>query len=95
MDLPEPARSPTDQRPHRRAGRAHGDGEPELGIPQSAGRAAQTRPTGRRLDDPPNPQTAPNTTGACAAHRHELAAVPAYPSRQHARPSTSSMSTAR
>ena len=37
MDLPEPIRPPTDQRPHRRAGRADGDGEPELGIPQSAG----------------------------------------------------------
>ena len=32
VDLPEPTRAATDQRRPRRAGGAHGAGEPELGI---------------------------------------------------------------
>src|SRR3954447_18942986 len=85
MDLPEPIWPPTEQRPHRRAGRAHGDGEPELGLPQSAGRTAQTRPPGRRHDDPEDPEAPPHPTGTRAALRHHLATVPAHPSRRHAR----------
>ena len=46
MGLPAPARSPTDRRCTGRAGRADGDGQPELGISQGAGRAAQARRTG-------------------------------------------------
>ena len=45
-DRPGPARTATDQRNHRGAGRTDGDGEPELGIPKSARRAAQARPVG-------------------------------------------------
>ena len=37
VDLPEPARTATDRRHHRGAGRTDGDGEPELGISQGAG----------------------------------------------------------
>ena len=59
-------------------------GEPELGIPQDPGRAAQTRPPRRRLDDPPDPQAPPDPTGTGPAHRHQLAAVPAHPGHQHA-----------
>ncbi len=44
IDLPQPTRSPPDQRCARRAGRADGDEERELGIPQSAMRTTQTRP---------------------------------------------------
>src|SRR6185312_6239778 len=76
---------PTDQPRARRAGRTDGDGEPELGIQEDPGRAAQTRPPRRRLDDPPDPQTAPDTTGPGAAYRHQLAAVPAHTGHQHAR----------
>ena len=55
VDLPEPARTTTDQRRPHHVGAADGAGEPELGLPQDPGRAAQTRPPGRRLDDPANP----------------------------------------
>ena len=85
VDLPEPARTPTDRRRARRTGRADGDGQPELGIPEDPGRAAQTRPPGRRLDDPADPQAPPHPTGTGTAHRHQLAAVPAHPGHQHAR----------
>ncbi len=47
VDLSEPARTATDRRSARRAGRTDGAGEPELGIPEDPGRAA--RPPGRRL----------------------------------------------
>ena len=53
---------------------------PELGIQEDPGRAAHTRPPRRRLDDPPDPQTPPDSAGTGAAHRHQLAAVPAHPS---------------
>jgi hypothetical protein len=55
VDLPEPARTPTDRRRDRRADRADGDGQPELGIPQSARKSTQARPPGRHVDDPPDP----------------------------------------
>ena len=66
-------------------GRADGDGQPELGISQGAGRAAQARPPGRRLDDPPNPPTAPHPACPSPAHRDHVAAVPAHPGHRHAR----------
>ena len=71
-------RPPIDEH-RRRAGRADGDGEPELGISQGAGRDAQTRPPCRRLNDPPDPEAPPHSIGAAPAHRHQLAAVPAHP----------------
>ena len=84
MDLSEPTRTPTDQQRTRRVGRADGNGQPALGIPEDPGRAAQTRPPGRRLDDPADPQTPPHPTGTGAIHRHHVAAVPAHPGHQHA-----------
>ena len=84
VDLSEQARTPTDRRRARRAGRADGNGQPELGIPKDPGRAAQTRPPSRRLDDPADPQTPPHPTGTDTAHRHQLAAIPAHPGHQHA-----------
>ena len=58
---------------------------PRWGYLRTPGRAAQTRPPRRRLDDPADPEAPPHPTGAVAAHRHQLAAVPAHPGRQHAR----------
>src|SRR3954451_20573676 len=52
LDLPKLARSPTDRRCPRRADAAHGAGEPPMGIPEDPGRATQTRPPRRRLDNP-------------------------------------------
>ena len=85
MDLPEPDRTATDRRRARRLGGADGAGEPALGLPADAGRVAQARPPRRRLDDPADPAAPPHPTGAGAAHRHQLAAVPAHAGRQHAR----------
>ena len=95
MDLPPPGRTATDRRCPRRSGAADGAGEPALGIPADPGRAAQTRPPRRRLDDPPDPAS------ATASHRHRSGTpTPAGGSSCAPRPpacsrSTSSTSTAR
>jgi hypothetical protein len=47
--------------------------------------SCSTSATTRCLDDPPDPEAPPHPTGAITAHRHQLAAVPAHPSHQHAR----------
>src|SRR5689334_13063850 len=57
---------------------------PALGIPEDPGRAAHTRPSRGRLDDPADPAPPPNPTGTVAAHRHQLAAVSAHAGDQHA-----------
>ena len=49
------------------------------------GELLRTRLPRGRLDDPADPHTAPDPTGAVAAHRHQLAAVPAHPGQQRAR----------
>jgi hypothetical protein len=49
-----------------------------LGVPADRGRAAHTRPSRGRLDDPADPAAPPDPTGTVAAHRHQLAAVPAH-----------------
>jgi putative transposase len=41
---------------------------PRLGIPAAAGRAADTRPPRQRHDDPADPATPPDPTGADTAH---------------------------
>ena len=46
-------------------------------------RTAQTRPPGRRLDDPADPEASPDPTGTGPC-RHHLATVPAHSSRRHA-----------
>jgi putative transposase len=55
---------------------ADGAREPALGVPEDAGRAAQTRPPRRRVDDPTHPQTPPDPTRAVAPDQYQLAAVP-------------------
>jgi hypothetical protein len=95
VDLPEPARTTTDQRHHRRADRADGTGEPELGIHADPGRAAQTRPPRRRLHDPPDPEAPPNPTSTGTTHRHHLAGGSCAPRPAACWPSTSSTSTVR
>jgi hypothetical protein len=77
MALPEPVRPPTDRRHHRRARRSDGEGQPDLELPPDPGRTAQARPPRRRFDDPPDSQTPQDPASAVAAHRHQLAPVPA------------------
>jgi putative transposase len=64
--------------------RAPGPGESHLGIPKNPGRAAQTRPPRRGLNDPPRPAPEANPSGAGPGHRHDLAAVPAHSGVDHA-----------
>ena len=85
MDLLQPDRTATDRGRPRRLGGANGAGEPALGIHADPGRVAQTRPPRWRLDDPPDPRTAPDLTGTGPAHRHQLVTVPAHAGHQHAR----------
>jgi hypothetical protein len=62
-----------------RAHRAHGQGEPELGIPENPGRVAQTRSPRGSLNDPPRAAAVADTPSAGPVHRHDLAAIPACP----------------
>ena len=64
---------------------ADGAGEPPLGLCPAPGRAVHARPPRPRLDDPSHPEAPPHPAGAGAAHRHQLASVPAHPGDQHAR----------
>ncbi len=85
MDL-SARRGPTaDQCRNRRADRAARRREPRLRVPADPGRAAQARSPGQRIHDPPGPQGAEDPSGAQAAHRHDMAAVPAHASRDDAR----------
>ena len=77
VDLPEPARSPTDQRRPRRAGGADGTGRTRAGDTSESRVSCSTRPPRRRLDDPPDPPAPPHPTSAIATY--ELAAIPAHP----------------
>ena len=79
VDLPTPDRPSTHRRGDRRADRAAGPAEPELGIPTDPGRTAQARPPSRRLDDPARAHPAADTTRTDPGHRHQLAAVPPHP----------------
>ena len=53
--------------------------EPPLGVQEDPRGATQARPPGRRIHDPPGPQSAQDPAGAEAAHQHDMAAVPTYP----------------
>jgi hypothetical protein len=85
VDLPEQDRPAAGQRRDRSAHRAACHREPQLGLQADPRRTAQTGPPGRRVHDPPGPQGAEDTAGAEAAHRNNLAAVPACASRDDAR----------
>ena len=56
VDLPEPSGTASGQRRDHRADLAARQREPRLGIPEDPRRAAQARPPGRRIHDPPGPQ---------------------------------------
>jgi hypothetical protein len=84
VDLSPPDGTPTDQRRDHRADRASCHREPALGVPADPRRAAQARPSGRRVHDPPGPPGAADPAGSDPAHRYELAAVPARTGRDDA-----------
>ena len=85
VDPPAPDGTAASQRRDRRAHRAARHREPRLGIQEDPRRTAQARPPGQRVHDPPGPQSAEDPPGAQAAHRHDVAAVPARASRDDAR----------
>ena len=66
-----------------------------LGTPADPRRAAQARPPGRRINHPPCPQGAEDSSGTGTAHRHDLAEVPAYPRHRRCSPLISSTWIAR
>jgi hypothetical protein len=78
MDLPAPDGTAAGQRRDRRADRAARHREPRLGIPADPGRAAQARPPGRRVHDPPGPEGAEDSSGAGTGLRYDVADVPAH-----------------
>ena len=63
--------------------------ELRLGIQEDPRRAAQARPPGQRIHHPPCPQGPEDPPGARAAHRHDVAAVPAHAGRPRTAGSTS------
>src|ERR1019366_3194225 len=79
MDLSAPDGTAAGQRRDRLADRAARRRESRLGIPADPRRAAETRPPGRRVHDPPGPQGAEDPSGTATADRRDLAAVPARP----------------
>ena len=85
VDLSEPDGTAASQRRDRRAHRTARHREQRLGIQEDPRRAVQARPPGQRIDDPPGPQGAEDPSSDQAAHRHDLAEVPARASRDHAR----------
>ena len=64
VDLPEPVRSPTPRPDHRRAHRADGPRERDLGLAAHPRRTPQTRPPHRRVYHPQDPQAAADSTSA-------------------------------
>lgn len=83
VDLPAPIRTSTHQRDARRADRADGHGERDLGTSTNPGRTPQTRPSRWCFDDPQDPQATADTADAMPKHRHDLAAVSAHPGLDH------------
>src|SRR6266571_741662 len=85
MDLPAPDGTAAGQRRDRLADRAARHRKSRLGIQEDPRRAAETRPPGRRVHDPPGPEGAEDPPGTETAYRHDLAAVPARASCDDAR----------
>jgi len=90
-----PHRTTAGQRRDHHANRAPRHRESSLGIPADPRGTAQARPPGQRVHDPPNPQSTEGPPGAQAAHRHDVAAVPARPRPRRCSPPTASPRTAR
>jgi hypothetical protein len=76
VDLP-PDGTASSPRRNRRADPAARHREQRLGGPADPGRAAEARPSGGRVHDPPGPQGVADPSGSEAAHRYDVAAVPA------------------
>ena len=95
VDLPAPDGTAAGQHRDRRADRAARHREQRLGIQEDPGRAAQARPPGQRVHDPPGPEGAEDPSGTATAHRHDVAEVPAHPGSRRCSPPTSSTWTAR
>src|ERR1019366_9564337 len=85
VDLPAPDGPATGQPGDHRADRTARHREPDLGLPADPGRAAQARPPGQRLHDPPGPQGTAYSARAGTTYRQQLAAVPARPGGDYAR----------
>src|SRR5216683_2886209 len=85
VELPAPDGPAAGQRRDRHADRTTRHREPRLGIQEDSRRAAQARPPGRRIYDPPGPQGPEDSPGTKTAHRDNLAAVPAHPGIDNAR----------
>jgi hypothetical protein len=77
VDLFPPCRASAGRGCCRHADCAHGQGQPELGVPKNLGGAAQTRSPGGSVHDPPRAAAVADPSGTGARHRHDLAAVPA------------------
>ena len=79
VDLPERHGTTACQHRDHHAHRAARHREQQLGVQENPGRAAEARLPGRRVHDPPGPQGFADPSGAEAAHRYNVAAVPACP----------------
>jgi hypothetical protein len=95
VDLPAPSGTAAGQRRDRRADRTARHREQRLGIPADPRRAAETRPPGQRIHDPPGSQSPEDPP----RHRNGAPTPPGGSSctlrRRRCSPPTSSTSTAR
>jgi hypothetical protein len=84
VNLPEPLRSPTSRPDDRRADRADGARERDLGLPAHPRRASQARLPRRSIHDPQNPQASAVTSGTAPVHGYVMATVPSHAGLDHA-----------
>src|ERR1039457_5185530 len=82
VDVSEPGRPSENQPGDPRPGAAAGAGEPRLGIPQGAWRAAPTRSPGQRGDRAADPAV-PVSPAGLPPSGHLLAGVPGLPVQVH------------